>query len=73
MKWDLLLLAVLAGSFLMEWGGLKKAQRISDRVLFLTIWGLSLLLVLADGMELSWLRPLDWVKIILHPVNRLLP
>ena len=73
MKWGLLLLAVLAVSLLMEWQGLRKTKRMSDRVLYLTVWGLSLLLVLADCMELSWLRPLDWVKIILYPVNRLLP
>lgn len=73
MSWKLLLLVVLVISLITEWQKLRKAKQRKDLLVYLSVWGCSLLWVIADMMELPGIRPLDWIKVVMYPINRLLP
>ena len=73
MSWKVLLLVVLAVSLAVEWQGLRKAKQKKELLVYLSVWTCSLLWVIADMMELPGIRPLDWIKVVMYPINRLLP
>lgn len=73
MSWKAMLLVVLAVSLAAEWQGLRKAKQKKELLVYLTVWICSLLWVIADMMELPGIRPLDWIKVVMYPINRLLP
>lgn len=73
MSWKVLLLVVLAVSLAVEWQGLRKGKQKKELLVYLTVWTCSLLWVIADMMELPGIRPLDWIKVVMYPINRLLP
>jgi hypothetical protein len=67
------LLRVLAISLVRETLRMVKRRLLPDVILFLTVWLLALLAVIADMLELPGLRPLDWIGFIMQPINKLMP
>jgi hypothetical protein len=41
-------------------------------IVFYAVWGLTLLAIIGDMLELTELRPLDWISIMMQPLNRLI-
>lgn len=73
MNWHIPLILVLAFSLFQEVLRMVKHRSLRDIVFYAIVWGLAVLAVIADRMELPGLRPLDWIEFLMQPVNKLMP
>lgn len=73
MNWNVLLLLVLFISLITETRRFVKRHSLRDLAVFLTVWGLAVLSVAVNMMELPGLRPLEWIGAIMEPINKLMP
>jgi len=64
----LFLLVVLA----LETPRVVKLRSTRDLVVFLLLWGLVFVTAVANWARWPGLRPLDWIRIVMQPINRLL-
>ncbi|GGA29121.1 hypothetical protein [Paenibacillus physcomitrellae] len=73
MNWNLPLLLVLAFSLIEGiWRSIKQ-RYLADTLVFFSIWGLALITVIADMLQFSGLRPLDWIGFVMQPINKFMP
>lgn len=72
MNWHFLLIAFLLIVIVTETRHLIRLRSLRDMIVFYAVWGLTLLSIIGDMMEFSELRPLDWIGVIMQPLNRLI-
>ncbi|MGG3507818.1 hypothetical protein ABES58_20320 [Paenibacillus lautus] len=72
MNWHWLLILFLFIVFVTETRHLLQLRSLRDMVVFYTVWGVTLLALIGDMMEVPYLRPLDWIGAIMQPLNRLI-
>jgi len=72
MMWSLILILFLLGTPALELARSRKTRSKRDTAVFFAVWGLALAAVLADMAEWPGLRPLDWVRAVMQPVNALI-
>nr|WP_251035691.1 hypothetical protein [Paenibacillus sp. ISL-20] len=58
--------------FVTETRHLLQLRSLRDMIVFYTVWGVTLLALIGDMMEVPYLRPLDWIGAIMQPLNRLI-
>jgi hypothetical protein len=63
----------LAATLPLETRRLAKLRASRDMRVYLAIWVLALAAVVADQLELPWLRPLEWIRMMILPLNKLIP
>jgi hypothetical protein len=49
-----------------------KLRSLRDTIVFYAVWGVTLLALFGDMMEVPYLRPLDWIRALMQPLNRLI-
>lgn len=49
-----------------------KLRSLRDTIVFYAVWGVTLLALIGDMMEVPYLRPLDWIGALMQPLNRLI-
>ncbi|MBT2762106.1 MULTISPECIES: hypothetical protein [Paenibacillus] len=72
MNWHWLLILFLFIVFVTETRHLLQLRSLRDMIVFYTVWGVTLLALIGDMMEVPYLRPLDWIGAIMQPLNRLI-
>ncbi|MGG4342265.1 hypothetical protein [Paenibacillus lautus] len=72
MNWHWLFILFLIFVFVMETRHLLKLRSLRDMVVFYAVWGVTLLALIGDMMEVPYLRPLDWISTWMQPLNRLI-
>ncbi|MBY0159804.1 hypothetical protein [Paenibacillus lautus] len=72
MNWHWLFLFFLAIVLVTETRHLLKLRSIRDIIVFYAVWGVTLLALIGDMMEVPYLRPLDWIGALMQPLNGLI-
>ncbi|GIO97017.1 hypothetical protein J14TS5_21030 [Paenibacillus lautus] len=72
MNWHWLFILFLFIVFVTETRHLLKLRSLRDMVVFYAVWGVTLLALIGDMMEVPYLRPLDWIGALMQPLNRLI-
>lgn len=72
MNWHWLFLFFLALVLVTETRQLLKLRSIRDIIVFYAVWGVTLLALIGDMMEVPYLRPLDWIGALMQPLNGLI-
>lgn len=72
MNWHWLFLFFLAVVFVTETRHLLKLRSIRDIIVFYAVWGVTLLALIGDMMEVPYLRPLDWIGALVQPLSALI-
>ncbi|MEF7438373.1 hypothetical protein V4V36_13080 [Paenibacillus lautus] len=72
MNWHWLFLFFLAVVFVTETRHLLKLRSIRDIIVFYAVWGVTLLALIGDMMEVPYLRPLDWIGALVQPLSGLI-
>ncbi|MFE0560541.1 hypothetical protein ACFW1P_31930 [Paenibacillus sp. NPDC058910] len=72
MNWHWLLILFLFIVLVTETQHLLQLRSLRDMIVFYTVWGVTLLALIGDMMEVPYLRPLDWIGAIMQPLNRLI-
>lgn len=72
MNWHWLFLFFLAIVLVTETRYLLKLRSIRDIIVFYAVWGVTLLALIGDMMEVPYLRPLDWIGALMQPLNGLI-
>ncbi|MGY5343241.1 hypothetical protein ACXFAU_12420 [Paenibacillus glucanolyticus] len=72
MNWHFLLITFLLIVVVTETRHLIRLRALRDMIVFYAVWGLTLLAIIGDMLELTELRPLDWISIMMQPLNRLI-
>ncbi|AWP28035.1 hypothetical protein [Paenibacillus sp. Cedars] len=72
MNWHFLLITFLLIVVVTETRHLIRLRSLRDMIVFYAVWGLTLLAIIGDMLELTELRPLDWISIMMQPLNRLI-
>jgi hypothetical protein len=71
-NWHWLFLFFLAIVLVTETRHLLKLRSIRDIIVFYAVWGVTLLALIGDMMEVPYLRPLDWIGALMQPLNGLI-
>ncbi|SEM63676.1 hypothetical protein SAMN04488688_116102 [Paenibacillus sp. cl141a] len=61
MNWHWLFIFFLAFVLVTETRHLLKLRSIRDIIVFYAVWGVTLLALIGDMMEVPYLKPLDWI------------
>ncbi|KZS48482.1 hypothetical protein AWU65_22365 [Paenibacillus glucanolyticus] len=72
MNWHFVLITFLLIVVVTETRHLIRLRSLRDMIVFYAVWGLTLLSIIGDMLELTELRPLDWISIMMQPLNRLI-
>ncbi|MBX4149029.1 hypothetical protein MKY82_13955 [Paenibacillus sp. FSL W7-1279] len=72
MNWHWLFILFLSIVLVTETRQLLKLRSLRDLVVFYAVWGVTLLALIGDMMEVPYLRPLDWIGVLMQPLNRLI-
>lgn len=72
MNWHWLFILFLFFVFVLETRHLLKLRSLRDMVEFYAVWGVTLLALIGDMMEVPYLRPLGWISAWMQPLNRLI-
>ncbi|GIP02721.1 hypothetical protein J28TS4_11280 [Paenibacillus lautus] len=72
MNWHWLFIFFLAVVFVTETRHLLKLRSIRDIIVFYAVWGVTLLALIGDMMEVPYLRPLDWIGGLVQPLSGLI-
>ncbi|WP_339223570.1 hypothetical protein [Paenibacillus sp. FSL W7-1332] len=72
MNWHWLFILFLSIVLVTETRQLLKLRSLKDLVVFYAVWGVTLLALIGDMMEVPYLRPLDWIGVLMQPLNRLI-
>ncbi|MFB4324223.1 MULTISPECIES: hypothetical protein [unclassified Paenibacillus] len=72
MNWHWLFIFFLAVVFVTETRHLLKLRSIRDIIVFYAVWGVTLLALIGDMMEVPYLRPLDWIGALVQPLSGLI-
>lgn len=72
MNWHWLLIFFLAVVLVTETRHLLKLRSIRDIIVFYAVWGVTLLALIGDMMEVPYLRPLDWIGALMQPLSGLI-
>ncbi|ANA82411.1 hypothetical protein PVOR_15754 [Paenibacillus vortex V453] len=72
MNWHFVLITFLLIVVVTETRHLIRLRSLRDMIVFYAVWGLTLLAIIGDMLELTELRPLDWISIMMQPLNRLI-
>ncbi|MEK3734195.1 hypothetical protein MKX64_17485 [Paenibacillus sp. FSL M8-0334] len=73
MNWHMLLSIVLLVSLVNGIRRIRKLHAMRDMLVFLTIWGLAVITMLGDALEMPGMRPLDWIKAVMQPISAWMP
>jgi len=60
-NWHWLFIFFLAFVLVTETRHLLKLRSIRDIIVFYAVWGVTLLALIGDMMEVPYLKPLDWI------------
>jgi hypothetical protein len=71
-NWHFVLITFLLIVVVTETRHLIRLRSLRDMIVFYAVWGLTLLAIIGDMLELTELRPLDWISIMMQPLNRLI-
>ncbi|ACX64918.1 hypothetical protein MHI43_13670 [Paenibacillus sp. FSL H8-0457] len=72
MNWHWLFIFFLAVVLVTETRHLLKLRSIRDIIVFYAVWGVTLLALIGDMMEVPYLRPLDWIGALVQPLSGLI-
>lgn len=72
MNWHFILITFLLIVVVTETRHLIRLRSLQDMIVFYAVWGLTLLAIIGDMLELTELRPLDWISIMIQPLSRLI-
>ncbi|MCM3257420.1 hypothetical protein M3664_06415 [Paenibacillus lautus] len=72
MNWHWLFIFFLAVVLVTETRHLLKQRSIRDIIVFYAVWGVTLLALIGDMMEVPYLRPLDWIGALVQPLSGLI-
>lgn len=72
MNWHWLFIFFLAVVFVTETRHLLKLRSIRDIIVFYAVWGVTLLALIGDMMEVPYLKPLDWIGALVQPLSGLI-
>ncbi len=72
MSWSIPLYIALTVALLTEARRLARRKAFKEIAIFLSLWTIAFTLVVADQLGVAWLRPLNWIKVIVQPLNKLL-
>ncbi|OIA98626.1 hypothetical protein AK95_15780 [Paenibacillus sp. LC231] len=72
MNWHWLFISFLVIVLVTETRHLLKLRSLRDMVVFYAVWGITMLALIGDMMEVPYLRPLDWISALMQPLNRLI-
>lgn len=72
MNWHWLFILFLSIVLVTETRQLLKLRSLRDLVVFYAVWGATMLALIGDMMEVPYLRPLDWIGVLMQPLNRLI-
>lgn len=72
MNWHWLFIFFLAVVFVTETRHLLKLRSLRDIIVFYAVWGVTLLALIGDMMEVPYLRPLDWIGALVQPLSGLI-
>lgn len=72
MNWHWLFIFFLAVVFVTETRHLLKLRSIRDIIVFYAVWGVTLLALIGDMMEVPYLRPLDWIGALVQSLSGLI-
>ncbi|EGG34597.1 hypothetical protein [Paenibacillus sp. HGF5] len=72
MNWHWLFIFFLTVVLVTETRHLLKLRSIRDIIVFYAVWGVTLLALIGDMMEVPYLRPLDWIGALVQPLSGLI-
>lgn len=73
MNWGMWITLLMPVILFLEWPYLKALNSKKDAVMFGAVWLLATAAIAAEWFGWPLPRPLDWIRFVCAPLNRLLP